>query len=116
MFSSNCCFLTCIQVSQVGVHKYVNNDCVDSKDGKRKGRMTERMTGWKEGESKGGWMGVLRSEDGRKDGQGLKGGGDKGQTTRAGKTEVWVRGRRGGRKERTTQNRWREGMSGCLGG
>ena len=71
MSSSNCCFLTCIQVSQVGIHKYVNNDCVDSKDGKRKGRMTERMIGWmyrwKEGESKDGWMGALRSEDGRMD-------------------------------------------------
>ena len=54
----------------MGVHKYADNDCVDSQQGwEDKGKDERRIGwvgGWKEGTSKDGWMDTLRSESGRK--------------------------------------------------
>ena len=56
--------------AQVGVHKYADNDCVDSQQGwEDKGKDERRIGwvgGWKEGKSKDGGMDTLRSESGRK--------------------------------------------------
>lgn len=61
--------------ADVGIHKYVNNDCVDrqqgwedkGKEGRENDRTDDgRTDGRKEGKSKEGWMETLRSEGGRK--------------------------------------------------